>query len=190
MPGKRPKGGGIASPEKLKKAELQEAALELRRKGYSYREIARELKVHVKVAHKVVTDAFKEQLAKMGETSEMLVKLQMERLEAMWQGLSTNAEGGNARAIEVALRLLERQAKLCGLDAPVKQEVKVSYSELSDEELLAEASRLKLKVNLLNSPSTPAVIPLLPLPGEAIQEAEVVSTSTTHPPLPASEEKE
>lgn len=179
MPGKRPPKGGRASPEKLKRAELTEAALELRRAGCSYREIARELKVHVKVAHRVVTEALKEQIAKTGETAEMLVRIQRDRLEAMYLGIRQAAEAGNTRAVEVALRLLEREARLCGLDAPAKQEVKVSYSELSDEELLAEAARLRLKVGALDAPVS---VPLLRLPGEAVQEAEII------PPSPASSE--
>jgi len=179
MAGRRPKGGGKASPERLKKAELTEAALELRRKGNSYRAIARELGVTVPVAHRVVTDALKEQLARTGETAELLIRIHRDRLEAMYLGLQASAEGGNHRGVEVALKLLEREAKLLGLDAPTKQEVKVSYSELSDEELLAEASRLKLKVELLEGPVTP---PLIRLPGEEVADAEIIPPPPS--PLP------
>lgn len=170
MPG-RPKGGGKASSQKLTKLQQTEVALDLRRRGYTFRQIAAEMKVTLRVAHRLVMDAFKQHAAQAAENSELLVRLQMERLEAMWRGLAPSAEAGNSRSIEVALRLLERQAKLLGLDAPVKQEVKVSYAELSDEELLAEADRLKLRVDI--NP-LPVSIPLLPLPGEHIQDAEIV----------------
>ncbi len=76
-------------------------------------------------------------------------------------------EKGDSRSIEVALKVLERQAKLNGLDAPAKQEVKVSYAELTDDELLAEADRLKLYVDVkVLGVDTPLL-----LPGETLKQA-------------------
>lgn len=160
----------------MTKLELTDAALDLRRRGFTFREISGELRVPLRRAHRLVKDALTEQAAKAAANAELLIQLQDARLEKMYKGLAGSAEGGNARSVEVALKLLERQAKLHGLDAPTKQEVKVAYAELSDQELLAEAERLKLRVELTQSPPQ---VPLLPLPGEVF-DAEVLPPSPAH----------
>lgn len=164
--------GGRVSPKSLERLERTERAVELRRRGFTYREIARELRVTLKAAHKLVTDAFKATQRHAREATEELKQLQDERLESMYRSLAARIEKGDARAIEVGIKLLERQSRLHGLDAPAKAETSVTFRHLSDAELLDEARRVKLDVRVLPGAGVllPGEVSLPPL-----LEAEVVS---------------
>lgn len=149
--GTGPKGGGRVNPKSLDRLEKTDRALELRRCGHTYREIARELRITLRQAHKLVTDAFKATQRHAKEQSDELVQIQSDRLEAMYKALAPKLEKGGeglARAIEVGIKVLERQAKLHGLDQPAKQETTVTYHHLSDAELIDEARKLRLDVHL------------------------------------------
>lgn len=65
---------------------------------------------------------------------------------------------GSPKAIEVALKITERRAKLSGLDAPEKSQIQIESTvhQLNHAELLAEYSRLGL------TPSAPLLLDLLP----------------------------
>lgn len=169
------------SPASLTKAEQSERALELRRKGYTYREIGKEMGITYRAAHKLVTDAYREVASKASETAEQMVRLQEERIEALYKALEQQIEAGKIGAIEVAIRLLERHAKLRGLDAPAKQEVKVQFQDMTDEELLAEAERLKLSANVIDV----EVLASTPLPGERPEQAARLQLPAPIPREPA-----
>jgi hypothetical protein len=49
-----------------------------------------------------------------------LRKMQLERLEEQWSYLQPAMRKGSPRAIEAGVRVLEREARLCGLDMPAK----------------------------------------------------------------------
>ena len=165
---------GRATPDSLTLAEKSARAVELRRLGHTYREIAREMGITQREAHRLVTKVFAETRKAAQENAAEYIQLHNERLEHLYRALVTRHKDGylDPRMVEVALKVLERQAKLNGLDAPVKQEVKVAYQGLTDDELLAEAHRQRLDVKVLGVSG-----PLLPgeqsLPPEL--EAEVVA---------------
>jgi hypothetical protein len=171
---------GRVTPETLETVEHTERAVKLRRDGYTYREIAKEMKITLREAHRLVTRAFRAVQRHAKEATEQYVELQVERLEAMYRALAPRMEKateGQSRAIEVALKVLERQAKLLGLDAPAKTETKITYHHLSDAELLDEARKLKLDVHI--HPPAPTLL----LPGETelppAVESEVRGLLTT-----------
>ncbi len=66
------------------------------------------------------------------------------RLDALWRVAYRQAKAGEPGAVLAAVKVLERQAKLEGLDAPVKSEVKLSdFERMSDDELSLKAAELK-----------------------------------------------
>jgi len=146
-------------------------ALELRKKGMTTYEIAVELKVTRQEAKRLVDDAFAEARRMLSISAEEAALVQNMRLEKMFASLQEKLDRGDSRAIEVAIKVLERQSKLMGLDAPEKTETMITYANLSDTELLDEAKRLKIDVKNLGENN-------LLLPGETtlpeILEAEVV----------------
>ena len=64
--------------------------------------------------------------------SEELRQLELERLDLLTRGLEPMASVGNPGAVNAYLRVMERRAKLLGLDAPVKTDVTTGGEKLSN----------------------------------------------------------
>ena len=109
-------------------AERRTIALELRKAGGSYREIARQLSVDVHTAHADVAA----ELAALRETTigraEELRALELERFDRMVEGLWPQIRGGNPPAVSAAVRVSERRSRLLGLDEPTATKTEVSGS--------------------------------------------------------------
>lgn len=93
-------------------------ALDLRIEGASYRQIARQLDVAVKTIYMDVQGALGELDTLNGEKAERLRELEARRLDALQLPLAPAVRAGDPRAILAAVRILERRARLLGLDAP------------------------------------------------------------------------
>lgn len=118
-----------AAKEKLEKkraaiqkkaAKEQEAldhslkALELRKAGYTYLEIAKALKFsNGGAAYKAVQRAMKEVLI---EPVKELKEMELARLDEMFNGVWPQAIQGNQKAIQTALLIMARRAKMMGMD--------------------------------------------------------------------------
>ena len=57
------------------------------------------------------------------EPAEEVLRLDLERLDKMWGIHYLNAQAGDAMALSSCMRIMERRARLLGLDAPSKNEV-------------------------------------------------------------------
>jgi hypothetical protein len=132
------------SPVNIAAKKLAEKAVELRAEGMSYPDIARELKYNSRqAAHDAVNRALKEMFR---EPLEAMIQLDMERLDRMWTVHFLNAQAGDVNALSACMRIMERRARLLGLDAPAKtaatSSVDLTHSGMSKEELKEEALRL------------------------------------------------
>ena len=116
-------------------------ALELRKAGATYQAIAEQLGyAHAKGAYKAVTSALKLTLR---EPADELRELEVARLDAMLLPLWRRVQSGDEKAVDRVLRIMERRARLLGLDAPTRGELSgpdgkplaVDLTTLSDEEL-------------------------------------------------------
>lgn len=106
-----------------KAAQRRLDALALRQAGASYRQIGERLGVSECQAWRDVDRALAA-LAKLTETeAEKLRALEMARLDAMLLPVLQQAKQGHLGAIDRVLRIMERRAKLLGLDKPVRAEV-------------------------------------------------------------------
>jgi DNA-binding CsgD family transcriptional regulator len=104
-------------------------ALQLRAAGATYALIANRLGIGETMARRVVQRA----LARVvREPAHQLITLELERLDLLWRSMFARALGGSARHAEVCLRVLERRARLLGLDAPTRSEVHVMSAEEMD----------------------------------------------------------
>jgi hypothetical protein len=107
-------------------AERRVKAFELRKGGASYRQIGRALEVSEKTAHGDVMTRLRA-LARTEETVAADVRrLELERLDTLLVAHWAAATGGDERATRVALSILERRARLLGLDAPAKIDERVA----------------------------------------------------------------
>jgi anti-sigma factor RsiW len=122
-----------ATARSIESAERTARALELRKGGATYAMIGEDLGVSEARAHQIVNDAL---TAIVAEPAEKVRKLEIERIDHMlsvaW-ATATNAMSEvttvDASSLDMilkaqagVLKLMERRAKLTGLDAPEKVE--------------------------------------------------------------------
>lgn len=101
------------SARELERLELQRRALELRRQGLNYHDIARELNIDTRTAYRIVQEALTRWIA---EPAEDVRLLELQRLDALLAALWDKAIAGDLAAVDRVLRIMERRAKLLGLD--------------------------------------------------------------------------
>lgn len=105
-------------------------ALELRRQGQSFEEIAKAVGYAERgAAHRAVMAALK---ATLREPADAVRELELQRLDAvvasMWAGMLQ----GDAKAASIVLRALERRATMLGLDAPSTSRVELDLRRVSE----------------------------------------------------------
>lgn len=154
------RGESKHSPRRIESVERQAMALEYRKMGLSYAQIADKLEMaSAQAAWYCVEAALKRTLQ---DGADDVRKIELERLDAMFIPVYGNACRGDLMALNSALAIMTRRARLLGLDAPVKQE----YSGKDGKDLVM----------------TPTVI-VIGGPGEE-GEPEVMGASVV-PPDPA-----
>ena len=109
------------SKRRLKATERHLEALELRKQGKSFPAIAEALGYRgPSGAYKAVMSALDKMLR---EPAEEVRKLEAERLDTMFEKLWGQIKSGNHGTIDKLLKVMDRRAKLLGLDAPSKREL-------------------------------------------------------------------
>lgn len=118
----------------IETAERRAVVLSLRKSGATFREIAAVVLKQFgsarlpagwdeRYAYKDCMRELERLNAETAASASEMRRLELERLDAMTLALWKQATSGNQGAIDRVLRLMERRAKLLGLDAPTKQEV-------------------------------------------------------------------
>lgn len=114
-------GESKLSPKNVIAAERQLKAIELRKAGHTFQEIATRCGyAHPSGAYRAVTLGLKNTLR---EPCEHLRVLEGERLDGLWRVAWEQAQAGDQAAIARCIDIMKRRASLLGLDAPVKQEI-------------------------------------------------------------------
>lgn len=111
--------------KEYERAERKKNALELRLAGASYRDIAQALNCSVGTA----TNDCKEALAEipMQQADEMRT-VELSRLDRLQRAVWPSAVKGNLEAVDRAIKIIDRRAKLFGLDAP--QQVQITANDV------------------------------------------------------------
>lgn len=114
---KRYKKMTSTNQESLEYQEKIRKALKARKEGLMWSEIAKQ----VGMAEKTIAKAVQRLLAKeLLDDVRELKRLQMYRLESLIAPLMVKAEKGSFLAIDRLIKIFDRQAKLFGLDSPLK----------------------------------------------------------------------
>lgn len=111
---------GKSTKENAKIIERQIQALQMRRSGFSYRKIGARLGITHVQARADVLKALEARKQDRDVEADLLVQLELERLDMLLEGLYRMAEVGNPLAVEKFLKVSESRRKLLGLDAPAK----------------------------------------------------------------------
>lgn len=113
-----------ASPRRVEAAVRQQEALQLRLRGQTYREIAEATGYASESgARKAVETALQAIRDECEETAEEVRSMELQRLDKMLDGVWSSAIGGDPKGIEAALKIMDRRAKLLGLDRAQKREI-------------------------------------------------------------------
>lgn len=108
------------SAAKARKLEGQGKALELRRMGFGYVEIAEKIGCSKSQAHRYVKEAMADARVQIDADASEIKTEEISRLDGMLRGLWPDARKGNHGAVDRVIKIMERRAKLLGLDAPLK----------------------------------------------------------------------
>ena len=95
----------------------------MRMLGYSYRAIAKDCAVNEATSYKDVQSALSSLDKVKKDTAEKMREMELVRLDHMTQRLAADVNKGDTKAILAEVRIMERRARLCGLDEPTKAEV-------------------------------------------------------------------
>ena len=108
------------SASRTKAAERRLRCLELRRSGQTLEAIGAELGITRQAVHKHLTTAIASlRVQTAGEAADLKVQ-HADRLDRLLVAVWDKATAGDLRAIDTALRVLDRIARLHGVDAPFK----------------------------------------------------------------------
>lgn len=114
------------SPKRITSVEDQAKALEYRKMGLNYAQIAEKLEMgSPQTAWDAVERALKRTLQ---EPADEVRRLELERLDAMMVTTYGNAMRGDLMALTATLNIMNRRAKLLGLDAAIKTDNKTDIS--------------------------------------------------------------
>lgn len=136
------------SPNRIQALERARQALSLRREGKRYDEIGEALGITASGAWRLVQRAYRRAQKQNDSEVEFQRKLDLERCDVAISALWPNVLAGKYGAIERLMQVLERRAKLLGLDAPVKVDIEhriraiAAEAGLDPEEAVREAQRI------------------------------------------------
>ncbi len=106
--------------QKENAAERHVRAFELRKQGFSYREIGTALGVAGKTAFEDVQKVLAELAATRLESAAEYVTMELEHLDMAQQALYQHMSSGDPQIINSWIKVSESRRKLLGLDAPQK----------------------------------------------------------------------
>jgi len=105
----------------IEATEKQAKAVRLRIEGYTHQQIADKLGYE---GRQGACDAVQAALKKtLKEPADDYRKLELERLDMMFQAIWDDVTNGKVNKIDRALKIMERRSKLLGLDAPIKGQI-------------------------------------------------------------------
>lgn len=101
------------SPDRVRREERKRVALDYRKQGYSYTEIAKLMKEPMNTVYDLVVEALK---AITREPAEQLLELELARVDTLLKGVYKDASKGNDTKIASSVRLMDKRHRLLGLD--------------------------------------------------------------------------
>lgn len=127
----------------------QMAAFKLRVAGTSYRKIAKELNVGLRTAWKYVQAAMEELRIETKQSVEETRELDLIALDELQSIMFKSVRKNKSkRGVDRIIKIMERRAKLLGLDAPTRIDIEGRLRELAaregldEEEVIREATRI------------------------------------------------
>ena len=108
----------IGQHEKIVTRRIE--ALELRKHGATFRQVAAALHVSLGTAYEDVQAELAEAVRLKNKKADQLSELELQRLDRLLLVLNKAIEAGDPKAVAQAIKIATRRARLLGLDAPTK----------------------------------------------------------------------
>lgn len=121
MQNKRNNPTGRTNSKRVLAREREYRALELRKRGASFAEIGRQLGIGRSGAYKAVNrglDRLNNKVEDAAQELQRMRTLEAERLNDMAESIWDAVIEGDTKKMEIMLKLMDRRAKLLGLDQP------------------------------------------------------------------------
>ncbi len=117
----------------LRLAERKREAYRLSIAGYTYREISRTLGVSPVQVGKYIRGALANTEEISAAQTAQLRQIQYDRIQAMWKKIFAKVATSRdlLASIQTGIRLLDREAKLMGLDAPMKVDIEAKVRAMA-----------------------------------------------------------
>lgn len=131
--------GNGRNPDRSTLAMRETRAVEMRKAGATYDQIADALDCTRSTAYRTVMRALARNQSEEVEEFRMIEGARLDRLQmAVWN----RAVSGSESAINTVLRIMDRRARLFGLDAPSKVDVRTDALDSEIDSLLAQLTTL------------------------------------------------
>lgn len=136
---------------KAETLERERQALELRKAGLTLDAIAKQMGLSgAPVVHGMVTRALDRIVTPVAEEYK---KLELERLDALYRAMAPAALQGKWLAVDRCLAIMDRRAKLLGLDAPQKHAIEVVNVTIDDLDSYIASARAELEAKSKGLPA-------------------------------------
>lgn len=118
-----------SEPRVIEAKERAARALELRKEGKTFQEIADEphgegtLYASKQSAYDAVKRAMQDLTR---EPASELLELELARLDSMWGIHYLNAMAGDVQALDACMKIMQRRAKMLGIDAPAESRTELT----------------------------------------------------------------
>lgn len=124
-----------------KAAATAQRCVDLRLAGKSFPAIAAEVGCSTSTAHKAVSDWLERTRKDTAQDAVAVLTLEIERLDTMLAALWPAATAGDCQAVDRCLRIMERRAKLLGLDAPDRHRLEAAKVDMGGEPMPVDQAR-------------------------------------------------
>lgn len=122
-------GESKTSPRRIDARDKQRQALELRRSGATYIQIAKALGYKTPGGSERAVKSALDRITE--EPARDVLKLELERLDVALRAIATSVSQGHLGAIDRWIRLSESRRHLLGLDAPVRVNITDEIREMA-----------------------------------------------------------
>jgi hypothetical protein len=157
--GRRRGATGPKTAQQIETHEKRIKALELRKAGFSYREIAKQVGWADPKSARIGVEVMLREYVPQDVVDDVR-KLECERLDALWRPQYRAAIQGDRLAVDRCLHIMERRAALLGLDAPIRIQQQVITEddlETAIEKFNREAEALEARAWQAGSTPPPAL---------------------------------
>jgi hypothetical protein len=105
---------------RLNRVVDRKRAVDMRRKSISYESIAHTMSITLREARALVAEAIAEIETETREDASEVIALELARLDEMATATYPLALEGDLKAVDAMIKIMDRRAKLLGIDSPEK----------------------------------------------------------------------